>query len=159
MNTISFDELIQSYKMEHVHTYTMAGAIGMTLGKKYDVLSFYGHMVLNPGDTPCIVRDYITDIKSVEPLYYVVDDKEYQVNSSTKMLSFLTPLKQVMFRNKTDRVINISFKRFIIKHELVNKFIRDIVEDNGHCYYYGEIHTDIPVTVNVLEHSDKITSE
>ena len=144
MQIVIFNDCIGHYRMTHVDSneldITVINAI-----KKYDIVSYFGNMVLNSGDTPLSKHDYINNIHvdslSLDNIKYVFNDKEYDIVSSTNLIPFLTTLKPIMIRNKTNNPITILFNRYYISNQVRDKFLNNVVYDGNNIYYYGEIHS------------------
>lgn len=136
----TYDELIKNYNIGNIETDDIHQVILEFIEKKYDILSSNGSLDLNPGDTCLYVRDYISNIQSDTQLYYIIDDKEYVILPSTKILKFLSPLKPIFIRNKTNAIQKIKFKKWIIKLEIINKLTHIPVKEGDDLYYYGEVH-------------------
>lgn len=139
---ILFDEVTKIYKFGHIETDDNVSALKEFIDKKYDIMSYYGSLYLNPGDTILFIRDYISDIKSDIPIYYTIDDEEYLILNETRLLKFLSPLKSIYLRNKTDKIQLITFKRWTVKAEILDKLIVLPIKEEGHFYFYGEIHNE-----------------
>jgi hypothetical protein len=60
--------------------------------KKYDIVSYFGDMVLNSGDTALLKYDYINNIhtnsNSLDDIKYVINNKEYDITSSINIIPF-----------------------------------------------------------------------
>lgn len=142
MKVNTFDEYIKDYTVGHHNTLNYEEALNKFIEKKYDIISFNGSLTLNPGDTILYTRDYISNIRIDVPIYYVVNGIEFPVTDNTRLLPFLTPLNQIILRNKTGMVQNITFKRWFIRKEISDQIIHRPVSDGSHFYCYGEIHND-----------------
>lgn len=137
-----FDDIIKEYNIGHINEFQYDNAMRYFIEKKYDIMSFYGSLTITPGDNIVYTRDYISDIQIDNPLYYVVNDTEFPITDKTRILSFLTPLKQVVIRNKTDKCQRITFKRWFIRLDLANQLDYILIKDGPHYYCYGEIYNN-----------------
>lgn len=140
---VSFDEFINTFNIKHIETDDKSLALNEFIEKKYDILSYNGSLELKPGDSLLFIRDFVSNIQSYVPIYYVIDDKEYLIMPSTKILKFLSPLKPIFLRNKTNEVQHINFKKWLVKLEIIDKLSHITVRDSGILYYYGEAHNII----------------
>lgn len=138
MHITYFNDIIKKYKYIHKDMNDYSDALLYFINSTYDIMSFNSSLSLEPGDTILMVRDFISDIKSDIDIYYVFNDKQYLIDSSTRLLTFLTPLNPIFLRNLSDKVQVINFKRWLIKLDIVEDMTYQTICDN-HLYYYGTI--------------------
>lgn len=138
----SFDELTKNYKFGHIETIDYPIAYKEFIEKNYDIMSFYGILYISPGDTILWTRDFISDIRINEPIYYIIDKVEYPILDNTRLFSFLSSLNSILLRNKTNKVQEITFKRWLIKTEIKDMLITYPVKEGDVSYFYGEVHND-----------------
>lgn len=137
-----FNNLIQDHKIINT-TLQLKEAYILFYAGKYDIISCIGTLCIVPGDNQIFTRDYISNIIPDNDLYLVVDNIEKKITYSDNILTFLSPLKAIIIRNKSDKIINITFRQFLVKQDIINKLLLCIVYDNNTYYHYGEIHIDI----------------
>lgn len=136
-----FDELIKFYTVKHVDTDDPDIALTTLITEKDKIISFNGSTVLNEGNTVIFFRDYITDIKTDGTLlYYVIDNEEFPVFDDTRLFTFLSPLKPILFKSLKPQVI--KFKRWYLPTELTDSMSTQTIKEKKQLYYYGEIHND-----------------
>jgi len=137
----NFDELIKNYYIGHIDIDKYSIALDEFITKKYDIMSFYGSIILRPGNTILYTRDYISNIKG-ENVCYIVDNLEYTIDESTRLFPFLSPLKPIILNNKNEFDTTIIFKRWIIKLNLIDNLLTQDIKENSCNYYYGEIRSN-----------------
>lgn len=137
---VLFDEYLQN--LTHIHDDNIINVSDAYLKlTDYDIVSYNSYIILKHGDTPLIVRDFISNILNYDNVYIVLDNKkECPITQNTKILSFLTPLRSVLLRNKNKTDTVLTFHKNVIKNELSDKLLYTSVEDSGFEYYYGCIH-------------------
>lgn len=135
-----FDDIIKDLSSKHINTYNSSRALYYSINSKYDIISFNGQMIINPGDTMLLARDFIANIITYEPIYYIIDDIEHIITMDTRLLSFLATTKPIYFRNKTDKRQIIIFTRYFYKHDYENLFYEEI-HDKNHYYINGEVYS------------------
>jgi hypothetical protein len=106
----------------------------------YDLVSYNSHIMLRPGDTPFIIRDFIDNICNFSNVFIVVNNVEVPITDDTKILPFLTPLNVIILRNKNDIDVVITFRKFVMTVDLSDKLLYKLVDDSNFEYYYGCIH-------------------
>lgn len=139
----SFDEYVKNYKFGHCNETEYSIALYEFITKKYDIMSYFDHIYLKPGDTVLFMRDFISDIKINEPVYFVVDKIEYLITDKTRIFPFLSALKPIILRNKTNDIQSIRFKRWFVKMNIIDSLRTNVIHEGDHYYFYGEIHNDL----------------
>lgn len=142
MKVIYFNDFIKNYNTEHIDTDDFTVAINNYINNRYELMSYNGSMTLNPGNTLFLTRDFISNIKSDEPIYYVINDNEYIITDQTRILTFLTTVSPIYLRNKTGKKQVITFKKWFVKLSIMEILSHSIVQDDKHCYHCGKIEID-----------------
>lgn len=137
----TFDEIIGDYDILHIDTTKLSDVIRFITFHKYDIVSFNDMIILNSGDTLLLTRDYITNIEANDDVSYLIDDIEYEINNKTKLITFMSPFKSIMLRNKSNLKQTITFKRHLISYNIIHKInTNDIIYDGNHIYHNGMIN-------------------
>lgn len=138
------DNLIQDYKIGHHNTSVYSDALKEFIEKKYDIMTCYGTLVLNPGDNLVATRDFISDIRTDdEKIYLVVDNEEFTINDNTRILTSLSRLKPIILRNKNDKFASLIFKRWLVKMDILDILGTYTIIEGEHYYLYGCINNNI----------------
>jgi len=139
---IFFDDVIKDYEIKEYENKNdnIFEAMNFFMRNQYDIMSFDSSLILNPGDTILLCKDYISDIKSNVPIYYIVNNKEFIIDHKTRLFSSLSHLNPIFLKNKKNENQSIYFKRFFIKQTILDKLLYYNIHDGIHNYYYGEIH-------------------
>ncbi len=138
----TFDDYISEYKIITIDTQEFRNAYLEMINNNYDIVKFKNSITILPGDTMILTRDYIANIYSEEPIYYVIDNTEFLINDNTRLFTFLTSLKPINLRNKTKKSQTINFDRYLVKPGILENIIHFVIHENNVNYVYGEVHID-----------------
>ncbi len=129
----TFDHIIKDYKIIN------ANDIADAFQKLTDdtIVSCNDSIILEPGDMQIHTRDYISDFESDEPLYFVVDDREILIKNKTRFLTFMSPLKLFIIRNKTDKPQELHFKKYFMTMSNINNIREKPLGDGNLLYHWG----------------------
>ena len=134
------DKILNEYKCDHIDSSDFMTIFTELVEKKYNIVSCYGNLVLNSGDTVIFVRDFISNITPHDKLFFIVDDKEFKITDSTRLFMFLSPLKPILLRNKNDHKIEITFKKWILNIAIKDLLYNKIIHEGYHVYFNGSIN-------------------
>lgn len=130
---VTFDSIIENYKQAPAKDTD-------ALQKKlvdHDITYYDDTLILEPGDTDVYVQNYISDFASYEPLYFVIDDSEILIKNKTRFLTFMSPFKPFIIRNKTNKLQELRFKKYFMKMSNIHDITSKKIVDSDILYYCG----------------------